>query len=102
MQLPMVLLFALCTSAHAGLTAPDAAAEVKIESKENIQIHDVFAAQEKKSEEQEKQVKADKDLSALLQLKATPSDVADKVALEGKQNIQIHDVFAEEEKQSEE
>lgn len=46
-------------------TAPDMAKEVAKEAMENIQIHDGFAAEEKKDEEQESKVKADKDLSAL-------------------------------------
>merc|ERR1719316_817178 len=46
-------------------TAPDVAAKVAQESQENIQIHDQFLAEEKKDIAKEKQVKANKDLSAL-------------------------------------
>merc|ERR1719247_1586238 len=82
----------LCTS-----TAPDVAEKVAQEAKENIQIHDGFLAEEKKDIVKEKQVKANKDLSALLQKKTAP-DVSDKVAQEARENIQIHDVFSDEEK----
>jgi len=46
-------------------TAPDMAAEVAMESSQNLQIHDGFAQDEKKDEETEGQVKANKDMSAL-------------------------------------
>merc|ERR1711957_1095644 len=46
-------------------TAPDVAARVAEESRENLQIHDGFQSQEDKDVQKEKQVKADKDLSAL-------------------------------------
>lgn len=46
-------------------TAPDVAEKVAQEARENIQIHDGFAAEEKKDIAKEKQVKANKDLSAL-------------------------------------
>ena len=84
---------------NAGSTAPSSsvANKVAIESMENIQIHDGFLAEEKKDIAKEKQVKANKDLSALLQKKTAP-DVAEKVAQEAKENIQIHDGFLAEEK----
>merc|ERR1719299_63700 len=77
-------------------TAPDVAARVAQESQENIQIHDGFLAEEKKDIVKEKQVKANKDLSALQ--KKTAPDVTAKVAQESKENIQIHDGFLAEEK----
>merc|ERR1719313_2427096 len=77
-------------------TAPDVAERVAQESKENIQIHDGFLAEEKKDIQKEKQVKADKDMSAL-QTHTAP-DVAEKVAQESRENIQIHDGFVEQEK----
>jgi len=52
-------------SAIASRTAPDVAEKVAQEARENIQIHDGFAAEEKKDIAKEKQVKANKDLSAL-------------------------------------
>jgi len=55
----------------AAATAPDVAEKVAQEARENIQIHDGFLADEKKDIQKEKQVKADKDMSALLQ-KGTP------------------------------
>jgi len=45
----------------------DVANEVAMESKQNLQIHDSFADKEKKDEETESQVKANKDMIALLQ-----------------------------------
>jgi len=78
-------------------TAPDAAAEVALERQYNIQIHDDFAKQAAESVQSEKQVKANKELSAmqtsLLQVSTAP-DAAAEVALEKQYNIQIHDVFA--------
>merc|ERR1719235_772590 len=83
-------------SASLTQTAPDVAARVAQESKENIQIHDGFLAEEKKDIQKEKQVKANKDLSAL-QTHTAP-DVAEKVAQESRENIQIHDGFLDQEK----
>merc|ERR1719420_1484965 len=57
----------LCLAALAvtSATAPDVAEKVAQEARENIQIHDGFLAEEKKDIVKEKQVKANKDLSAL-------------------------------------
>jgi hypothetical protein len=52
-------------SATASRTAPDVAEKVAQEARENIQIHDGFLAEEKKDIVKEKQVKANKDMSAL-------------------------------------
>merc|ERR1719160_1313271 len=96
--LTVVALSTVGAHEHSGLmkTAPDVAEKVAQEARENIQIHDGFLAEEKKDIVKEKQVKANKDLSALLQKKTAP-DVADKVAQEAKENIQIHDGFLAEE-----
>merc|ERR550537_1033716 len=90
------VLILLLAGATATRTAPDVAEKVAQEARENIQIHDGFLAEEKKDIVKEKQVKANKDLSALQ--KKTAPDVADKVAQEAKENIQIHDGFLAEEK----
>jgi len=58
-------LILLLTGAAATRTAPDVAEKVAQEARENIQIHDGFLADEKKDIQKEKQVKANKDLSAL-------------------------------------
>merc|ERR1719240_302887 len=97
--LSVVALLTVEAHEHNGLmkTAPDVAAKVAQESQENIQIHDGFLAEEKQDIVKEKQVKANKDLSAI-QIKKTAPDVAEKVAQEARENIQIHDGFAAEEK----
>jgi len=59
-------------------TAPDVAEKVAQEARENIQIHDGFAAEEKKDIVKEKQVKANKDLSALQRNASQPKQVATK------------------------
>jgi len=107
--LSLVLLASLGAAAQATLlrasTGPDVADKVATESLENIQIHDGFVAQQKKDEDAIKQVKADKDLSALLQVgsRTTPdSDIAKKVTIESRENLQIHDGFAEQQKLDEE
>merc|ERR1719421_1886471 len=96
--LSVVTLASAASHGHDSLmkTAPDVADRVAQESKENIQIHDGFLAEEKKDIVKEKQVKANKDLSALQ--KKTAPDVSEKVAQEAKENIQIHDGFLAEEK----
>merc|ERR1719316_562182 len=92
----LLIISLILGAATASRTAPDVTEKVAQESKENIQIHDGFAAEEKKDIVKEKQVKADKDLSAL-QTKTAP-DVAEKVAQEARENIQIHDGFLDQEK----
>merc|ERR1719163_454991 len=69
MQSSLAICLALLGCAAALKTAPDVAAQVASESQQNIQIHDVFASQEQKSAEQEKTVKADKDLRSFVQKK---------------------------------
>merc|ERR1719473_1966238 len=59
------ILIPLLLGATATRTAPDVAEKVAQEARENIQIHDGFLAEEKKDIQKEKQVKADKDMSAL-------------------------------------
>merc|ERR550537_1564773 len=59
-------------------TAPDVAEKVAQEARENIQIHDGFAAEEKKDIVKEKQVKANKDLSALQRNASQPKEVTAK------------------------
>mmetsp|Transcript_166626 Transcript_166626/g.295099 ORF Transcript_166626/g.295099 Transcript_166626/m.295099 type:complete len:233 (+) Transcript_166626:65-763(+) len=99
--LPLVLTLALLspqTSTALNVrTAPDVSAEVVRESQENIQIHDGFVAQEQKDIKKEKEVHANKDLSAM-QVKTAP-DVSAEVARESQENIQIHDGFASQEQQ---
>lgn len=67
-------------------TAPDVAERVAMESQENLQIHDGFKDQETKDIQKEKQVKADKDLSALLQTRnyvaALDKDMKTQIFLE--------------------
>jgi len=100
MQMKAALLLALvvATAANqlrtAGRTAPDAAAEVAIEQQQNLQIHDDFAKLAETSAEVEKQVKANKELSAIQISSRTAPDQAAEVAKEMQQNIQIHDGFA--------
>merc|ERR1719456_645927 len=79
-------------------TAPDMAEEVKREANENIEIHDVFASQEKESKEKDRKVKSDRSLKAFIQLSKSAPDMAEEVKKEFAQNIQIHDVFSAEEK----
>eukprot|EP00747_Dinoflagellata_sp_TGD_P128899 gnl/TRDRNA2_/TRDRNA2_174603_c1_seq76.p2 gnl/TRDRNA2_/TRDRNA2_174603_c1~~gnl/TRDRNA2_/TRDRNA2_174603_c1_seq76.p2 ORF type:complete len:160 (+),score=48.69 gnl/TRDRNA2_/TRDRNA2_174603_c1_seq76:73-552(+) len=69
MQTSLAVWVTLLAFAAALKTAPDVAAEVAQESQQNLQIHDVFASQEQKSAEQEKTVKADKDLRSFVQQK---------------------------------
>lgn len=67
------------------LTAPDVAEKVAQEARENIQIHDGFAAEEKKDIAKEKQVKANKDLSALQRNASQPKAVDAKPHQAGKE-----------------
>jgi len=62
-------LILLLAGATATRTAPDVAEKVAQEARENIQIHDGFLAEEKKDIVKEKQVKANKDMTALMQKK---------------------------------
>merc|ERR1719217_1237245 len=96
MRFAVLLNFVVMATASLMQTAPDVAEKVAQESKQNIQIHDGFLAEEKKDVQKEKQIKANKDLSAL-QVHTAP-DVAEKVAQESRENIQIHDGFVEQEK----
>merc|ERR1719159_1630028 len=96
MRFAILVNFMLMANASITKTAPDVAEKVAQEAKENIQIHDGFLAEEKKDIQKEKQVKANKDLSAL-QVRTAP-DVAEKVAQEARENIQIHDGFLTQEK----
>jgi len=82
----------------------DVASKVATESKENLQIHDGFAVEQKADEENERRIRSNKDLSALqLGSKTVPgSDVAKKVAVETRENIQIHDGFAQQQREDEE
>jgi hypothetical protein len=82
---------------------PDVSSKVTAETKQNLQIHDGFAQQQREDEEKEKEVRSNKDLSALqLMAKTVPgSDVAAKVAAETKANIPIHDGFAQQQKDDE-
>merc|ERR1712216_248767 len=59
----LIALFALFSLASAA--APDVSAEVARESADNIHIHDVFENAEDKDVKKERQLKRDKDLSAL-------------------------------------
>merc|ERR1719161_1008160 len=95
-----LVLVALAAGSHLR-TAPDVSEAVAQESMQNIQIHDGFLAQEQKDVEKEKQVKANKDLSALQTVAgaATAPDVSAKVAQESQENIQIHDQFQAQEQQ---
>merc|ERR1719238_1682772 len=79
-------------------SAPDMSEEVKNEFAQNIQIHDVFSADEKNDVKKEKAVKANKELSQL----QTAPDMAEEVKREANENIQIHDAFAAQEKESKE
>lgn len=65
MQLRSVFVLLASAGAIKIQTAPDVSARVAEESAENIQIHDSFVTQEDVDVKKEKQVKADKDLSAL-------------------------------------
>eukprot|EP00747_Dinoflagellata_sp_TGD_P128823 gnl/TRDRNA2_/TRDRNA2_174603_c1_seq105.p1 gnl/TRDRNA2_/TRDRNA2_174603_c1~~gnl/TRDRNA2_/TRDRNA2_174603_c1_seq105.p1 ORF type:complete len:163 (+),score=45.48 gnl/TRDRNA2_/TRDRNA2_174603_c1_seq105:81-569(+) len=62
-----ILLVALAVQASRLRNAPDVATRVAEEASQNLQIHDVFAAQEVKSVDSEKKVKADKELKSLVQ-----------------------------------
>merc|ERR1719313_2751199 len=59
-----VAIFAVATALQLQI-APDVSEKVAQEARENIQIHDGFTAQEKKDDDVQKKVKADKGLSAL-------------------------------------
>jgi len=65
MQLRSIFVLLASVSAIKIQTAPDVSALVAEESAENIQIHDGFQTQENQDVKKEKQVKADRDLSAL-------------------------------------
>merc|ERR1719213_810016 len=74
--------------------APDVSDEVSLERGEDIQIHDGFGAMESKDQEDEKRIKKNRDLQALMQLRQRNApDVSDEVARERGENIQIHDGF---------
>merc|ERR1719272_1502673 len=61
-------------------TPTDVASDVRAESAQNFQIHDSFADDEKKDEETVGQVKANRDMTALIQTE-TRSGVANEVAM---------------------
>merc|ERR1719269_486759 len=74
--------------------APDVSDEVARERGEDIQIHDGFGAMESKDQDEEKRIKKNKDLQALMQLRQRNApDVGDEVARERGEDIQIHDGF---------
>merc|ERR1719271_1762968 len=74
--------------------APDVSDEVARERGEDIQINDGFGAMESKDQDEEKRIKKNKDLQALMQLRQRNApDVSDEVARERGENIQIHDGF---------
>merc|ERR1719446_672812 len=74
--------------------APDVSDEVSRERGEDIQIHDGFGAMQTKDEQDEKQIKKNRDLQALMQLRQrTAPDGSDEVARERGEDIQIHDGF---------
>lgn len=107
------LLISLACGNHAHLlAAPDVAAEVHRESKEMVEIHDVFNDLEQADVKEEKVVKKNKNLAAaLVQIGSvtSPKDnktkkdkkkdpIAEKVKAEKNQEIHIHDEFASLEK----
>merc|ERR1719421_354193 len=60
--------------------APDVSDEVSRERGEDIQIHDGFGAMESKDQEEEKRIKKNRDLQALVQLRQRNApDVSDEV-----------------------
>jgi hypothetical protein len=61
-------------------TAPDVAEKVAEEARQNIQIHDGFLADEKKDVQQEKQVKANKDMSALQRTTPKKENKAEEIS----------------------
>uniref|UniRef100_A0A7S3TM11 Uncharacterized protein n=1 Tax=Strombidinopsis acuminata TaxID=141414 RepID=A0A7S3TM11_9SPIT len=67
MQRTCLVLIALVGAAGALKvdSSPDVSAQVAEEARENIQIHDGFLSQEVKDDQAVRQVKADRDLSAL-------------------------------------
>merc|ERR1719213_1196052 len=74
--------------------APDVSDEVSRERGEDIQIHDGFGALESKDHEDEKRIKKNRDLQALMQLRQRNApDVSDEVARERGENTQTHDGF---------
>merc|ERR1719421_2118937 len=74
--------------------APDVSDEVAHERGEDIQIHDGFGAMESKDQEEEKRIKKNRDLQALVQLnQRNAPDVSDEVSRERGEDIQIHDGF---------
>merc|ERR1712046_358310 len=73
--------------------APDVSDEVSRERGEDIQIHDGFGAMQTKDEQDEKQIKKNRDLQALIQVQRTAPDVSDEVSRERGEDIQIHDGF---------
>merc|ERR1719387_2386687 len=74
--------------------APDVSDEVSRERGEDIQIHDGFGALESKDQDEEKRIKKNRDLQALMQLRQRNApDVSDEVARERGEGIQIHDGF---------
>merc|ERR1719375_1712127 len=61
--------------------APDVSDEVSRERGEDIQIHDGFGAMESKDQEEEKRIKKNRDLQALMQLnQRNAPDVSDEVS----------------------
>merc|ERR1712070_798571 len=70
--------------------APDVSDEVSRERGEDIQIHDGFGAMQTKDEQDEKQIKKNRDLQALIQVQRTAPDVSDEVSRERGEDIQIH------------
>jgi len=81
------------------------AAQVKSDFQNRVHISDAFSTEEKKDIKAEKAIKANKNMRAFLQLKTksntAPIDqVAAAVARDTRDNIQIHDTFAKQEKDS--
>jgi len=78
--------------------------EVEREAAQNIQIHEVFRSNEKKSQEDLRRIKTDRNLSQLqLSSSRTPADVVAKQVKEQTYNtIKIHETFQDKEKKDKE
>lgn len=97
----------VCGHGASQLPARHLAAEVHDERKQNLHIHEIFENLENNDKKEERKVRHNKNLVALVQTGSSVldgKDPADKlskeVEREAAQNIQIHEVFRENEKNS--
>lgn len=97
----------VCGHGASQLPAHDLAEEVRAEQKQNLHIHEIFENLENNDEKEERKVRHNKNLVALMQtgssvlrIKVPADKLSKEVEREAAQNIQIHEVFGNNEKKS--